>query len=102
MRSALAILVLWLAACEPQNPPPAELAREMALSVNWATPEQIRVVSQANGDAAAERDGYTVLRRRGSESSCEIYVAKPIGLGTRTQTLLGHELLHCIYGAWHR
>lgn len=101
MKTGLLPLILLLAACE-QTPPPEELATQMTLNVVWSNPEQIAIVAAQYGDREADRLGYTVLRRSGADATCDIYVQRPTYLGQEVQELLGHELLHCIYGPWHR
>jgi hypothetical protein len=97
-----AIFVTVLAACEPQSPAPREpLVTSMALTVHFVDAATIARTAQANGDPAAERDGYTVLARRGDIARCDVYIAPLGNLGTVNQQLLGHELAHCLYGQYH-
>ena len=47
-------------------------------------------------------EGFAVLVRRDGELVCRLWVLKPGNLDDERTTALGHELLHCLVGAYHR
>jgi hypothetical protein len=102
---------LWLiaggvalaAAAAPRGRLP-ELTQHMALSVHWVDPGDIHAVALEHGQELEHgRTGFAVLHgREGGPWTCDLYVRRPISLATvHTQALVGHELLHCIYGNYH-
>ena len=48
-----------------------------------------------------ETAGVSVLKRSGDQYVCEIYVARPKSVDDAATATLGHELLHCLMGAYH-
>lgn len=95
---------LLLAACgAPEQPSTPQLTDTVTLMVHWASLAEINAAAKANGDPQVEREGYTVLHRAAGATiwTCDIYMGKPSGLGGPTQALVGHELLHCLYGSYH-
>lgn len=101
MKLLALIAAVLLVGCEVSSRTPPELTRTMTLRVHWADADMIARLAQERGDPVAERDGYTILVGAPGAFECDVYVIKPPGTGTAVQTLLGHELLHCIYGAYH-
>lgn len=52
--------------------------------------------------AAGLEKGFSVLVRKDDQFICRIYVFKPIVVDDGKTTALGHELLHCLLGSYHR
>lgn len=99
---SLALMLVTLVACDQsatasKNP----LTMKLGLAVHWATSDEIARVAHDYGDATADRDGYAVLKGVGGAWTCDIYAHEPFVLNAAAQELLGHELLHCLYGNYH-
>jgi hypothetical protein len=47
-------------------------------------------------------EGFAVLVRRDGGLICRLWVLKPGNVDDERTTALGHELLHCLVGAYHR
>lgn len=45
-------------------------------------------------------DGAALIHT--SSNKCEIFAIRPTSLNDNETLVLGHELLHCIYGEYHR
>jgi hypothetical protein len=47
-------------------------------------------------------EGFAVLVGRNGELVCRLWVLKPENVDDERTTALGHELLHCLLGQYHR
>ena len=47
-------------------------------------------------------EGFAVIVRRDGEFVCRLWVLKPENVDDERTTALGHELLHCLAGEYHR
>ncbi len=47
-------------------------------------------------------EGFSVLVRRGDEMVCRLFVLQPERVDDERTLALGHELAHCLLGAYHR
>jgi hypothetical protein len=100
-KHAWLVILAVLAGCEPTTPVPAQLASDFMLRIHWATSDEMAVVAREYGDPQADRGGYAVLRGFAGDWMCDVYMARPRNLGEVNQTLLGHEVMHCLYGNFH-
>ena len=46
--------------------------------------------------------GFALLVRRDGELICRVYVQRPQAVDDDSTKTLGHELLHCLLGDYHR
>jgi hypothetical protein len=51
---------------------------------------------------AGRHEGFSILGKRDGELVCLIFVRKPAHVDDDRTTAVGHELLHCMLGAYHR
>ncbi len=102
MRSLFLLTLFGLAACEPQTPVVSQLTDTVTVRVHYVDAATMAAAARAAGDPVIDRDGYTVLRGAGENWTCDVYLAPPRALGDATAMLIGHEFLHCLYGAYHR
>jgi hypothetical protein len=51
---------------------------------------------------AGRHEGFSILGKRNGERVCLIFVRKPEHVDDDRTTAVGHELLHCLLGAYHR
>lgn len=51
---------------------------------------------------AGRHEGFSILGMRNGERVCLIFVRKPAHVDDDRTTAVGHELLHCLLGAYHR
>lgn len=85
---------------------------EMKLEVTWASSNaQIEQARKRYGAEIEERghrripqrpEGFAVLVARDGELVCRLWVLKPANVDDERTTALGHELLHCLVGEYHR
>ena len=47
-------------------------------------------------------EGFAVLVGTDGELVCRLWILKPVNVDDERTTALGHELLHCLLGAYHR
>lgn len=78
----------------------------VTVEVYWMQSEEAIADVRASyeGDFMLDRAaGFSVLKRNleTGELTCAIYVLKPRMVNDRRTTALGHELLHCLAGAYH-
>jgi len=52
-------------------------------------------------DARRRVHGFSILRKRADGYTCELYAVKPETVNDSATATLGHELLHCLLGAYH-
>lgn len=95
------LATLLLGACVQDASTPTQITQSVSLTVHWADVAEMNVIAKAHGDPQIEREGYTVLVGHPGAFVCDIYMGKPTGVGGLTQALIGHELLHCLYGSYH-
>lgn len=102
LRLTLLLALPLFAACEQSSSPPKKpLTTTMALEVHWASAEDIAGVAKSYGDPTADREGYAVLKGTGTAFTCDIYVPESVPDSVVAQQLIGHELMHCLYGNYH-
>lgn len=87
----------FIGGCE-QSAQPSVITTEFQLQVNYVSQAEMQEVARSYGDRTEGLEGYAVLQ--GPPWRCTIYVPNP-GVSRRDQELIGHELLHCIYGDYH-
>lgn len=51
---------------------------------------------------AGRHEGFSILGKRNGERVCLIFVRKPAHVDDDKTTAVGHELLHCLLGVYHR
>ncbi|HEX7080055.1 MAG TPA: hypothetical protein VF329_03480 [Gammaproteobacteria bacterium] len=81
------------------------------LEVTWVTTQrELAEARRRYGAESFERsilrrgpeDGFAVLLRVGGELVCRLYVHRPAHVDDDATAMLGHELMHCLAGAYHR
>lgn len=97
MKYLIIALIFVLVGCEAPEPR-ERLTTEMQLSVHYVTASEMKHAAASNGDKTEGLEGYAVLRR--DPWRCDIYLPQD-GVSTAAQQLIGHELLHCVYGNYH-
>jgi hypothetical protein len=85
---------------------------EMKLEVTWvrsnAEIEHARKRYGAETEEIGHRrvpqkpEGFAVLVGAGGRLVCRLWVLKPANVDDERTTALGHELLHCLLGDYHR
>lgn len=93
--------VALLAACDAPTSAPTAVATSMTLEVHWSSSAEIAKAAYSYHDVSMDRDGYAVLKKTGDAYACDIYLAHPSKIGEAEQMLVGHELMHCIFGSYH-
>lgn len=69
--------------------------------------EHGRILSTSRTRTAAsigghtQQQGFAVLGKLRGETICRIYALKPISVDDSRTLSLGHELAHCLLGAYH-
>lgn len=118
-RSGLPTLHLWaLAAALAAWPAHGENINEridfsaIKVEVTWVESngeiEQARqrygaaIEQQGHRRVAQKPEGFAALVARGGELVCRLWVLKPKNVDDERTTALGHELLHCLVGDYHR
>ena len=86
--------------------------RAMKLEVTWvrsnAEVEHARKRYGAEIEQKGHRrvpqkpEGFAVLVRSDGELVCRLWILKPGNVDDERTTALGHELLHCLVGEYHR
>ncbi len=64
-----------------------------------------RILNEENPDLPAEVVGFSEWVKDdviGRTPFCRIHVVKPMGLSDPDVKTWGHELLHCVYGKYHK
>lgn len=51
---------------------------------------------------AGRHEGFSILGKRDGQRVCLIFVRKPAHVDDDRTTAVGHELLHCLLGSYHR
>lgn len=51
---------------------------------------------------AGRYEGFSILGKRNGERVCLLFVRKPEHVNDDKTTAFGHELLHCLFGAYHQ
>jgi hypothetical protein len=85
---------------------------EMKLEVTWvrsnAEIEHARkrygaeTVDKGHRRVPQKPEGFAVLVSAEGELVCRLWILKPVNVDDERTTALGHELLHCLLGAYHR
>jgi hypothetical protein len=85
---------------------------EMKVEVTWvqsnAEIEDARkrygaeIEQQGHRRVPQQPEGFAVLVRRNGELVCRLWSLKPRSVDDARTTALGHELLHCLLGRYHR
>jgi hypothetical protein len=95
--AAVRVEVTWIADS-------AELAE---IRKQYETPVQRSRARSGIGDVYRRADltdgvkGFSVLGKRNGEYVCLIFVERPAVVNDTRTLRLAHELLHCIWGAYH-
>lgn len=86
--------------------------RAMKLEITWANSnaeiEHARarygaeIADEGHRRVPQEPEGFAVLVRSDGGLVCRLWVLKPLNVDDKRTTALGHELLHCLVGAYHR
>jgi hypothetical protein len=114
--SLLLLALLWLPAKAVAPIRPTLNVTSVGLEVTWvedsaeldAIRRRYRPFSDGDALAAFGRrvagleKGFSVLVRKDDQFICRIYVFKPIVVDDDATTAVGHELLHCLLGSYHR
>ena len=87
-------------------------SRAIRLEVTWAKSNaEIERARERYGAEIAEEghrrvpqkpEGFAALVRSDGGLVCRLWVLKPGDVDDERTTALGHELLHCLVGAYHR
>jgi hypothetical protein len=85
---------------------------EMKLQVTWVSSNAEIENARKRYGAELEKEGhrrvpqkpegFAVLVRGDGALVCRLWVLKPAGVDDQRTTALGHELLHCLVGEYHR
>jgi hypothetical protein len=116
MRRALSVVTAALAVlaapARGEDVRPSVDFGEMKLEVTWvrsnAQIEQARkrygaeIADQGHRRVPQKPEGFAVLVGRDGELVCRLWVLKPENVDDERTTALGHELLHCLVGKYHR
>ena len=108
----LALLALVAVMASAQRIVPTIDFIGVRLEITWvrtnAQIEEVRkgyraeTLQQGNRRVSQRPEGFAVLVRRGGELVCRLWVLKPENVDDQRTTALGHELLHCLLGDYHR
>ena len=111
-RTLLAVLALVALAASAQRIVPTIDFSAMKLEITWVrTNAQIEaareeygaeIEQEGNRRVPQKPEGFAVLVRRAGELVCRLWVLKPENVDDQRTTALGHELLHCALGDYHR
>ncbi len=84
MGRVVAAIAALVAGCHTEVVQP--MTTSARVDVHWANRQQIDAVAQAYGDAShPNRTGYAVLKGRGTDWSCAVYVLPPRDLERRSE-----------------
>jgi hypothetical protein len=108
----LALLALVTLAASAQRIVPTVDFSRMKLEITWVqTNAQIEEAREVYGAEIKQQghrrvpqkpEGFAVLVRRDGELVCRLWVLKPENVDDERTAALGHELLHCALGDYHR
>jgi hypothetical protein len=111
-RTLFALLALVALAASAQRIVPTIDFSAMKLEITWvrtnAQIEEARkeygaeIEQEGNRRLPQKPEGFAVLVRRAGEVVCRLWVLKPENVDDQRTTALGHELLHCALGDYHR
>jgi hypothetical protein len=112
LRFGVLALPLMAGAAHGESVRPTVGFGEMMLEVTWvgsnAEIEHARKRYGAEIEQKGHRrlpqkpEGFAVLVSTDGELVCRLWILKPAKVDDERTTAVGHELLHCLLGAYHR
>jgi hypothetical protein len=112
LRVAIVALAFFAGPAHGEDVEPSIELGEMKLEVTWvrsnAEIERARkrygaeIEEQGHRRVPQKPEGFAVLVDRDGELVCRLWVLKPENVDDERTTALGHELLHCLAGEYHR
>jgi hypothetical protein len=105
-------LALWAETAHGEDIRPTIDFRAVKLEVTWvesnAEIEHARkrygaeIEEEGHRRVPQKPEGFAVLVRSDGAFVCRLWVLQPGNVDDERTTALGHELLHCLVGAYHR
>jgi hypothetical protein len=112
LRVAIVALAFFAGPAHGEDVEPSIEVGGMKLEVTWVRSNaEIELARKRYGAEIEEQghrrvpqkpEGFAVLVGRDGELVCRLWVLKPENVDDERTTALGHELLHCLAGAYHR
>jgi hypothetical protein len=112
INALIAVLALVALAASVQRIVPTIDFSAMKLEITWVrTNAQIEEAREEYGAEIEQEghlrvpqkaEGFAVLVRRDGDLVCRLWALKPENVDDQRTTALGHELLHCVLGDYHR
>jgi hypothetical protein len=95
--AAVRVEITWIA----DRAELAEIRRKYETRTSAANARQQRQAAARLGSRQPSEAGFSVLGKRNGEHVCLIFVERPTVVNDAHTLQLGHELAHCLLGAYH-